>query len=77
MLHIHERHTSDLQIPGFGEGPEAAVVGFLDVVGETAGRQLLHIQMVAYTLTACPFSAAAGIGTVAILKVLFFVAFHT
>jgi hypothetical protein len=29
-----------LQIPGLGEGPEAAVVGFLDVVGKTAARQL-------------------------------------
>ena len=31
------RHFLDvLQLPGFGEGPEAAVVGSLDVVGEAA-----------------------------------------
>ena len=31
-----------LQSPGLGEGLEAAVVGFLDVVRETAGRQLFR-----------------------------------
>jgi hypothetical protein len=36
-----------LQSPGFGEGFEAAVVSFLDVVGETAGGQLLRRQMIA------------------------------
>jgi len=30
-----------LQSPGFGEGGEAAVESFLDVVGETAAGQLL------------------------------------
>jgi hypothetical protein len=30
------RRISDLQIPGLGEGLEAAVIGFLDIVGETA-----------------------------------------
>jgi len=73
---IHERCTSDLQFPCLGEGPEAAVVGSLDIVGETAARQLLHIQMVTQTLTARSFSGAAGIRAVAILHVLFFLAFH-
>jgi hypothetical protein len=36
------RRISDLQVPGLGEGPEAAVVGFLHIVGETAGRQLFR-----------------------------------
>lgn len=31
-----------LQAPGLGEGPEAAVVGLLDIIGETAGRQLFR-----------------------------------
>ena len=46
---IYERRTSgvfrgisDLQPPCLGEGPEAAVESFLDVVGETAAGQLFH-----------------------------------
>jgi len=31
-----------LQPPGLGEGAEAAVEGFLDVVGEAAAGQLLR-----------------------------------
>jgi len=66
-----------LQSPGLGEGPETAVVGFLDVVGEAAAGELLHTQMVSYTLTAHAFLVAAGICAVAILQILLFVAFHT
>ena len=61
---------------GLGEGLEAAVVGSFDIVGEATGGQLLGRQVIAYTLTAYSFSGAAGIRAVAVLKVLFFVAFH-
>lgn len=29
------------QSPGLGEGAEAAVIGFLDIIGKTAAGQLL------------------------------------
>ena len=50
-----------LQAPGQAEGFEAAVVGFLDVVGETACGQLLHTQMIAYALAAYSLSGTARI----------------
>jgi len=33
----NETVSLSLQIPGFCEGAEAAVVGFFDVIGEAAG----------------------------------------
>ena len=64
------------QIPGFGEGLEATVVGSLDGVRETAGGQLLRGDVIAEALATSTLVVAAGIGTVAVLEVLVFVAFH-
>jgi hypothetical protein len=55
-----------LQFPGFGEGLEAAVVGFFNVWWKTAAGKLLGRQMIAYTLTAHPLSITAGVCTAAI-----------
>ena len=49
------------QFPRLGEGAEAAVVGFLDVIRETTGRQLFHSKVVAYTLTTYTLFTTAGI----------------
>jgi hypothetical protein len=67
---------SDLQVPGFGEGIEAAVVGFFDVIRETAGGQLLACQVIAQTVAARSFSRTAGIRAVAIVEVLVFLTVH-
>jgi hypothetical protein len=65
-----------LQRPCLGEGSKAAVIGPFDVVGEAAGRQFSGSQMIAQTFTAHALLAASGIGTVAVLQILLFLAFH-
>lgn len=50
-----------LQIPGLGEGFEAAVVGFLDLVREAAAGQLLRRQVITYALTAHSLLITTGI----------------
>ena len=66
MLYLMTFSLIDLQTPGLGEGFEAAVVGLLDIVGETAAGQLPARQMIAQTLTARSLSATAGICAIAV-----------
>jgi hypothetical protein len=69
-------NVANLQFPGAGEGFEAAVVSFLHVRGETAGGQLLTVQMVTETLTANPLAGTARIRTVTTFHILVLLAFH-
>jgi hypothetical protein len=71
-----DRRPDLSQVPGFGEGLETAVVGSLGAVREAAGGQFLRGQVVLEALAAEPLVAAAGIGTIAVLEVLVFAAFH-
>jgi hypothetical protein len=66
----------ELQIPGFGEGLETAVVSAFDLIGEAAGRQLLRREMIAEAFATHAFLAAARVGTIAVLEVLLFLTFH-
>jgi len=65
-----------LQSPGLGEGRETAVVGFFNIVRKTASGQLLYSQMRLYTFAAYSLFAT-WICTIAIFKILLFVAFHS
>jgi hypothetical protein len=65
-----------LQSPGLGEGVEAAVESFLDLVGETAAGQLLYRQMIAYTLAAHSLFIAARIGAITVFQILLLFTLH-
>ncbi len=64
------------QLPGPGEGLEAAVVGPLDVVGEATGGQLFRGQVIAQAVAAGAFAVAAGVGAIAVLHILRLSTFH-
>ena len=70
------RNVALSEAPGLGEGLEAAVVAPLNVVGKTTAGKLLHRQMITDTLTTITLLITAGIRTIALLEVLFFLAFH-
>jgi hypothetical protein len=55
---------------------EAAVIGFLDFVRETAGGELFHSEMVLNAITADAVSWAARIGAVTKLLITCFLAIH-
>ena len=67
---------SSLEIPGFGEGFEAAIVGFFHVIGETAGGQLSALEMITQTIAADAFAGTAGIGAVAVFQIRILFTFH-
>jgi len=48
---------------------KGAVIGGFRVVGEGAGGQLAHLQVISDAVTANPFSGAWGIGAIAVLQV--------
>ena len=75
MLCLVDSGQSALQSPGLGEGLEAPVESFFDIIRETAAGQLLDRQMIAYTLTAHSLFVT-GICAVTILQVLLFFTFH-
>ena len=55
---------------------EGAVIGALRIVGKTAGRQLPHVQMIAYTFATVTFAGARFITAVAGLKIIFIFTLH-
>jgi hypothetical protein len=65
-----------LQIPGFSEGLEAAVVGFFDCRGETAAGKLSHFKVILQAIAANALIVARVIGTGAVLQIFLFFTFH-
>jgi hypothetical protein len=75
LLLIYLRFN-ELQFPGLCEGAEAAVVGFLHLIRETAAGQLLHPQVISKTVAAYSLFVTARVRAVAIAQILLFLAFH-
>ena len=70
------RFYQSLQVPCFGEGDEAAVVGAFDVVGKTAGRKLLTAQVVLEALAADALAAASRVTAIAEIHICLLLTFH-
>jgi hypothetical protein len=65
-----------LQVPCFGEGGEAAVVGAFDVVGKTACGKLLAAQVVLEALAADALAAASRVAAITEIHIRLFLTFH-
>ncbi len=72
---MHGDQFQLLQIPGLSELFKTSIVGFFSLSREAACRKLLHTKMVFQAVAAYSFFPA-GIGTIAVFQVFFFLAFH-
>jgi hypothetical protein len=68
--------TRKLQIPGFGEGLKAAVVGLFDGRGETAAGKLTHFDVILQAVAADAFVGAGVISTGTAAHIFLFFAVH-
>ena len=65
-----------LQVPGPGEGGEAAVVGALGLGREAAAGQVPALEVGSDTFAADASLATTGVGTATMGEVLLFLAVH-
>ena len=79
MHHLKTEEMLASHRPGLhelGETLEAAVVGALDLLRETAGRKLAHAEMIGEALAAHPLSRTSAVAAVAPFQIALLLAFH-